>query len=86
MLTESVVDSLKLRVAPLPDRHVVLFGGYRMNRFAVGHDIDFGGLKAPYKEFIIMAGWTPARGRRRYPGSRYPGARTTTNSISRVPN
>jgi predicted aspartyl protease len=54
MLTEAVVDSLKLRVAPLPDRHVILFGGYRMDRFAVGHDIDFGGLKAPYKEFIIM--------------------------------
>ena len=54
MLTESVVDSLKLRVAPFPDRRVVMFGGYRLNRFAVGHDIDFGGLKAPCKEFIIM--------------------------------
>ena len=54
MLTQSVVDSMRLRVAPLPGRRVVLFGGYKMDRFAVGHDIDLGGLKAPYKEFIIM--------------------------------
>ena len=55
MLTQSFVDSLHLRVAPLPrGNRVVMFGGYRLDRFAVGHDIDFGGLKAPYKEFIIM--------------------------------
>ena len=54
MLTQSVVDSLNLRVAPLPRTHVVMFGGYKLDRFAFGHDIDFGGLKAPYKEFIIM--------------------------------
>jgi hypothetical protein len=54
MLTESFVTSLNLRVAPLPGRYVMMFGGYRLDRFAVGHDIDLGGLKAPYKEFIIM--------------------------------
>jgi len=54
MLTESFVDSLNLRVAPLPGKYVMMFGGYRFDRFAVGHDIDLGGLKAPYKEFIIM--------------------------------
>lgn len=54
MLTESFVASLNLRVAPLPGRYVTMFGGHRLDRFAVGHDIDLGGLKAPYKEFIIM--------------------------------
>jgi predicted aspartyl protease len=54
MLTQSFVASLNLRVAPLPGRYVTMFGGYRLDRFAVGHDINLGGLKAPYKEFIIM--------------------------------
>lgn len=53
-LTRRIVDSLKLRVAPLTRGSVIMFGGYRMDHFAVGHEIDLGGLKAPYKDFIIM--------------------------------
>jgi predicted aspartyl protease len=54
MLTESVVETLKLEERPIYRGRVILFGGFPIDSQTTAHDIDFGGLKAPTMFFMIM--------------------------------
>lgn len=54
MLTRSTVRDLGLAPVSLGNDYLVMFGGEKVTHYATAHGIDFGGLKTPSMNFLIM--------------------------------
>lgn len=53
-LTESVIESLRLKPRSIGRRRAVMFGGQVLDSQTTAYDIEFGGLKAPRMNFMVM--------------------------------
>lgn len=54
LLTPAVVQDLGLEAEPIgPQLRITNFGGYRIDKYATAHDVDFGGLKAHSMPFLV---------------------------------
>jgi predicted aspartyl protease len=60
MLTRTAVNTLGLHPTSLDGRYVVLFGGQRIDHYALALNIVFGGLTAPSMRFLVMPDGLPA--------------------------
>jgi len=54
MLTRSTVHALGLSPVSLGDDYLVMFGGEKITHYAAARGIDFGGLKTPSMNFLVM--------------------------------
>lgn len=54
MLTRSTVAALGLTPVSLGKNYLVMFGGEKIDRYVTAHGIDFGGLKTPSMNFLVM--------------------------------
>ncbi len=54
MLTRSTAAALGLTPLSLGKNYLVMFGGQRIDRYVTAYGIDFGGLKTPSMNFLVM--------------------------------
>jgi len=54
MLTRSTAAALGLSPVSLGHDYLVMFGGHRIDSYVTAHGIDFGGLKTPSMNFLVM--------------------------------
>jgi len=54
MLTRATVQELGLSPVSLGNDYLVMFGGEKITHYATAHGIEFGGLKTPSMNFLVM--------------------------------